>query len=665
MKTCLRLVAVLVLIGSAAYADVPEINREPVPPEQRAREVADMKWGMFICWSFSTFSGREWTGGVEDIAFFRAATVDTDQWARTASEAGMGYILFLTKHHDGFCLWDTRTTDRKVTNAPLGRDVLAELRQSCDKYGIKLALYFSEGDWTWPGARDGGGGKDGGGVHPEMKKAQLEELLTGYGPIEYIWFDHATGDGGLNHADTVAWCKQFQPNCLIGFNHGERAGDIQLGEHGRPGPVGQKTGVGTDSGDSGYEDYLVAEFTYPILPKGPMRQGGADWFYSLPEHDDKVLPAEKLYQDYLGAVKYGNIFSINAGPNYEGRLRDIDVQTLQQVGRWIRGEEPPPERIKAFCVDFNWGPEGFAPPGMYAHAKVQDHFNWYRDMGVNTIQTFCVSCPGYAWYNSNVAPVQPGMQGEFLKELAVLGHAADMRVMGYFCIGANTHWNEAHPELSHNFPSAISIPFTLAYLDYLEQVITESVSTTGIDGFMIDWVYNASHLYPDREYTWLECEKEMYRELFDMPFPGDDAMDAERINEFNKRATERCWDRIHRAAKSANPECIIWLTCYDLEHPMLKDSRMLREVDWLMNEHPDPEKLAATRALVGKDTRIIQCICGWGDQHNAEKILSDPQYADLGLYGFARPDLTTTLPPDDDSGNARNIAAMRTAFTGE
>ena len=74
----------------------------------------------------------------------------------------MGYILFLTKHHDGFCLWDTKTTDRKVTKAPLGRDVLAELRKSCDKHGIKLALYFSEGDWTWPGAVDGKGGKGGG-----------------------------------------------------------------------------------------------------------------------------------------------------------------------------------------------------------------------------------------------------------------------------------------------------------------------------------------------------------------------------------------------------------------------------------------------------------------------------------------------------------------------
>jgi len=71
---------------------------------RRAEELKSLRWGMFVCWSFSTFSGKEWTPGVEDVSFFRATGCDTDQWARTAKEAGMGYILFLPKHHDGFCL---------------------------------------------------------------------------------------------------------------------------------------------------------------------------------------------------------------------------------------------------------------------------------------------------------------------------------------------------------------------------------------------------------------------------------------------------------------------------------------------------------------------------------------------------------------------------------
>jgi hypothetical protein len=336
------------------------------------------------------------------------------------------------------------------------------------------------------------------------------------------------------------------------------------------------------------------------------------------------------------------------------------------TGAWC--EEPAPreeERIKAFCIDFNWGPTGFAPPGMYTNASPQEHFEWYRAMGVNTIQTFCVSCPGYAWYQSDVAPVQPGMQGEFLKEITELGHAAGMRVMGYFCIGANTHWNETHPDLSHSFASSISIPFTTQYLKYLDAVIREVLRKTDIDGFMIDWVYNASRLYETREYEWLACEKEMYLELFGEPFPGDEAMDEARINEFNRRATERCWDCIRKAAKETKPNCIIWLTCYDLHHPMLKDSRMLREVDWLMNEHFDPVYLEAARKACGLQTRLIQCICGWGDQHDAAKVVNDPQFADIGLYGFARPDVETTLPPEGDTGNARNIAVMREFFKKE
>jgi len=338
----------------------------------------------------------------------------------------------------------------------------------------------------------------------------------------------------------------------------------------------------------------------------------------------------------------------------------IAVLTLAQPAA---GAPAEPGRIKAFCVDFNWGPDGFAPPGMYTKASAKEHVEWYRKLGVNTIQTFCVSCPGYAWYRSEIAPVQPGMQGDFLKEITDLGHAAGMKVMGYFCIGANTHWNEKHPDLSHPLPSSIAIPFTTEYLDYLDKVISEALKKTGIDGFMIDWVFNASHFYPDKKYQWLECEKKMYQELFNQPFPGDAAMDAAKTNEFNRRALERCWERIHKATKAAKPGCVIWLSCYDLQHPQVIGSKMLQEIDWLMNEHPDPAKLEAARAAVGPQTKLIQCICGWGDQHDAAKIIADPKFAGVGLYGFARPDPNTTLPPEDNSGNARNIAAMRAAFT--
>ena len=148
LKISLTILACSILLtGIAKNAGsefAPEINAKI-----RAAQIADMKFGMFICWSFSTFSGQEWTPTEgKDASYFKATGCNTDQWCKVAKDAGMGYILFLTKHHDGFCLWDTKTTDKKVTNSPLKIDVLAKLRKSCDKYGIKLALYFSEGDWN-------------------------------------------------------------------------------------------------------------------------------------------------------------------------------------------------------------------------------------------------------------------------------------------------------------------------------------------------------------------------------------------------------------------------------------------------------------------------------------------------------------------------------------
>ncbi|MBN2310544.1 MAG: alpha-L-fucosidase [Candidatus Hydrogenedentes bacterium] len=325
--------AALVAFGAASG---PAIDAAPIPDDVRARQIQDLRFGLFVCWSFSTFSGQEWTPTHDkDPAFFRATGCDTDQWCAAAKDAGMGYILFLSKHHDGFCLWDTATTDKNVTNSPLGIDVLAALRASCDLHGLKLALYFSEGDWNWPGAVDGKGRS--GGTNPEAKKAQLEELCTQYGPIEFFWMDHAVGTGGLDHAETVAWVHRFQPDCFVGFNHGEPAGRLCLRERGTPGPLGDpEASKYNKDAERDYSGYLVAEFTYPILPP---HEGGAQWFYSLPEHDALCLPAEAIHADYVGAVRHGNIFSLDAGPNYEGRLRDIDVKTLREVGALIRAGE--------------------------------------------------------------------------------------------------------------------------------------------------------------------------------------------------------------------------------------------------------------------------------------------------------------------------------------
>ena len=108
-----------------------------------------------------------------------------------------------------------------------------------------------------------------------------------------------------------------------------------------------------------------------------------------------------------------------------------------------RGLKKP---VKAFCIDFNWGPNAASTPGMYAQADPAEHFRWYRDLGANTIQTFCVSYNGYAWYPSGVAPVTPGLaHPDFLGEMVNLGHKSGMLVMGYFTLGANPWWEAGIP----------------------------------------------------------------------------------------------------------------------------------------------------------------------------------------------------------------------------
>ena len=231
------------------------------------------------------------------------------------------------KHHDGFCLWDTKTTDLNVTNSPLAMDVLAKLRKSCDKSGIKLALYFSEGDWRHPRNTP-----EQRSQAAEYKKAQLKELCTLYGPIEFFWMDHAAcGDGGLSHVKTVEWIHQFQPDCFVGFNHGQAAGRLCLRERGTPGNLGDpKTSKYNKEAEGSYKGYRVAEFTYPISQ--------THWFDNPAIKLQSYHSPDKIYNDYLGAVKFGNIFSLDVGPSPEGKLRDRDVEILKQVGDMIQAK---------------------------------------------------------------------------------------------------------------------------------------------------------------------------------------------------------------------------------------------------------------------------------------------------------------------------------------
>jgi hypothetical protein len=331
--------------------------------------------------------------------------------------------------------------------------------------------------------------------------------------------------------------------------------------------------------------------------------------------------------------------------------------------------------IRAFCIDFNWGeggPNGFAKPGLWADASPEEHVAWYAGLGCNVIQTFAVSCNGYAWYKGGVVPPQPGLKYDFLADTVKLGHRRGMKVMGYFCVGANTLWGQTHTNLSYGAPSAPHIPFTTQYLDYLCASIRDALQRTGMDGFMIDWVWNPGDLDGTR-LRWLECEQQMYGELFGEAFPGKEKITPESELEFRRRAIDRCWERIHATTKQVNPDAVIWLSCCNVSSPVVVNSKLFKEVDWLMNEATDPGSLQYVNKMKGPHTRLVQCVVGWGDAHDARRILLSDAARNLGIYGFAKPGRNSLPLPvaeyrsraiESFQGNDRNIAVLARYFTG-
>jgi hypothetical protein len=334
------------------------------------------------------------------------------------------------------------------------------------------------------------------------------------------------------------------------------------------------------------------------------------------------------------------------------------------------------EPIRAFNIDFNWGeggPNGFAKPGLWADANPAEHIQWYKDLGCNVIQTFAVSCNGYAWYKKGIVPEQPGLKHDFLTEMVKLGHKNNMKVFGYFCVGANTKWGLDHPDLSYGMPSTPHIPFTNQYLDYLCASIEDAVKKTKMDGFMADWIWNpGSSLEPFPPLKWLACEQVMFGELMNQPFPGIDKITPEIEQDFRRKAIERCWKRIREAAKRANPYCLIWVTCSQITSQDVIGSAMFREADLLMNEGGDLASVEAIRNMAGEHTRLMTCLANWNRQDAAE-IVPGAIKANIGLYGFTKPTMGNLLPPvdhflsqvvDSFSGDERNIAALTRAYQG-
>lgn len=322
-----------------AKASGEEITVEPTPAQ---RAWMELKFGLFVHFGINTFNDTEWSDGTLDPATFNPTEFNADQWCRAAKAAGMRYVLLVTKHHDGFTLWPSRWTDYGVQSAPFDGDVVGRVAEACERAGLKLGLYYSLWDRHEPSY-------DHDHSYALFMKRQLAELLTGYGPICEIWFDGGWKKGGVDWQDPYRWhwleiyehIKSIQPDCLVADNGTTRwkgkivlyPCDFRIGEKGVP-PEDDRTvyycgGIG---------DYLPYESCYTLSTGGTGEGQFTDgkWFW---HESDTTVHEPRWVVDTLEACNArGANMVLNAGPDTRGKLRDIDVACLEEVGRIRRAE---------------------------------------------------------------------------------------------------------------------------------------------------------------------------------------------------------------------------------------------------------------------------------------------------------------------------------------
>ncbi|MDH7460504.1 alpha-L-fucosidase [Chitinophagaceae bacterium 26-R-25] len=173
-------------------------------------------YGMFIHFGVNTFTDTEWSDGTTPVDTYNPTKLDCDQWVRVAKDAGFRYVLLVTKHHDGFCLWDSKYTTYDVASSPVKTDVVRAVSDACKKYGLQFAVYYSLWD-----RHDSSYTNKNPQVYVDYMLKQLTELFTNYGPIGELWldggWDRKPSDWGVDQV--YALLKKLQPMCVMSVNH--------------------------------------------------------------------------------------------------------------------------------------------------------------------------------------------------------------------------------------------------------------------------------------------------------------------------------------------------------------------------------------------------------------------------------------------------------------
>lgn len=320
----------------------------PVPsttPSAAQQQQIARKYGMFIHFGINTFHDEEWTDGSKPASSYAPSAIDAEQWIQTAKDAGMKYVILITKHHDGFCLWDSQYTDYDVASSGNPTNVVEEVAKACKKHGIGLGLYYSLWDRKVNG--DVADRKQDAAYNTYMIN-QLEELITiaeKHTPIVEFWFDGGWVKQNYRWPvmDIYQTIKKRQPDCQIGINWS--IGSSENADKHPVLPQDQQEGYPIRYFPSDFrlgDPYLPADndpkvFTHDgkdyYMPWESTICISQRWFYNTTDHTFKsVDELEKLYRQ---CTKNDNILILNCPPNRDGQLRAEDIAILKELRKRI------------------------------------------------------------------------------------------------------------------------------------------------------------------------------------------------------------------------------------------------------------------------------------------------------------------------------------------
>lgn len=305
------------------------ISADSTHPSPQQIEYQKKEKVAFIHFGVNTFTNREWGTGQEDPSIFNPTNLDVEQWAKTLSENGFKTLILTAKHHDGFCLWPSKYTEHDIASSPYKNgngDIVQEVSEACDKYGIDFGVYLS----PWDMHEETYGTPE----YNEYYLNQLKELLTNYGNIAEIWFDGAKGedakDMSYNFDQWWSTVRELQPDALIFSDEGP---DIRWigNEHGFAGRTNWSTvnrdsitigkagqGEYLNTGEAGGPDWVVGECDVSIRP---------GWFYHE-EEDDEVKTVAELTEIYMKSVGRNCTLLLNIPPDQTGQFHATDVERL-------------------------------------------------------------------------------------------------------------------------------------------------------------------------------------------------------------------------------------------------------------------------------------------------------------------------------------------------